>query len=505
MMQTSDVRIQNGFKIRGIEPPDLKDYDASTRKLFWSWVLEFALRRKDKELSQGLDKDGHPLRPISEETRRNRRSAMTPSGKGDPEAPPLIPGWQKSRTRSLLTGRAFSTHVDMFWAYDAWTGASWGVVLSYQAAKGRDVFGLSKAGTAWVKVQAWAKWDRWKAGLVRTVPTAKPRQTAAMPKFSQAHIEHIEAGVSSSGKAPSATTMGKSWGYSTPEERRKYFSQTADAVIPGRAKNPKSMSPISGPKYNILLGHVHGVQSFPGRGGAGPKATPAKPKPPPKKPAPASPKPVPPPPPPPPPKPVPGKFTHVDQVLDWAKETFPNAKVDLNQIGLDAWNVITDELSRMVVKFPGIRDRMLTFGSMDVTEYGENTIAQAVTGSGRLLQFNPPFWRDLKKLGETFVNGVKSEFHPKGVEHAGVKYYVTHEVGHLVDGLLEGTDNKKWNALVKNFRGSDGRFDPTEARYVSQYAATEEVEAFAETFASAHWRQDGGNQIVNDFKKRLGL
>jgi hypothetical protein len=269
------VKLQNGFKIRGIEPPDLAAHDATTRKLFWSWVLEFGLKRKDKELSQGLDKDGEPLKPIDKYTREHRRSAMTPSGNGDPGAPPLTPGFQKSRTRSLLTGRAFSTHAEFFWLYDAWTGASWGVVLSYQAAKGRDVFGLSKAGTAWVKVQAYAKWDRWKAGLVRTVATAKPRQTAAMPKFSQAHIEHIEAGVSSSGKAASAATTGKSWGFSTPEERRKYFTQTASAVLPGRARNPKSKSPIVGPKYNILLRHVYGVlkpqkpptarQKFPGQ------------------------------------------------------------------------------------------------------------------------------------------------------------------------------------------------------------------------------------------------
>jgi hypothetical protein len=273
MITEDGVKIQHGFKLLGLEPPDLKDYDQSTRKLFWTWALEFALRRKDKELSQGLDKDGKPLKPISQYTREHRKSAMTPSGKGDPDAPPLTPGFQKSRTRSLLTGRAFSTHLELFWLYDAWTGASWDVVLSYQAAKGRDVFGLSAAGTAWVKVQAWAKWERWKAGLVRPAAQAQPRQVA-MPQFSQKHIEHIEHGVSSSGK-PAAATPIRSWGFSTPEERRKYFTQTASAVLPGRARNPKSKSPIVGPKYNILLRHVYGIlkpqkpptarQKFPGQ------------------------------------------------------------------------------------------------------------------------------------------------------------------------------------------------------------------------------------------------
>ena len=138
-MATLDaVKIQHGYKIRGIEPPDLAGYGADLKKLYWSWVVELGLKRKDRELSQGLDKDGSPLRAISQYTRDHRRSAMTPSGKGDPGAPPLTPGYQKSRTRSLLAGRAFTTHAAFFWKYDAWTGDSWAVVLSYQAARGRD-------------------------------------------------------------------------------------------------------------------------------------------------------------------------------------------------------------------------------------------------------------------------------------------------------------------------------------------------------------------------------
>ena len=307
MMQTSTVRMQNGFKIRGIEPPDLKDYDQSTRKLFWTWALEFALRRKDKELSQGLDKDGAPLRPISAYTRAHRKSAMTASGKGDPSAPPLTPAHQKSRTRSLLAGRAFSTHIELFWRFDAWTGAAWSDVLSYQAAKGRDVFGLSPAGTAAVKAQSWAKWQRWKEGKVRTAAPSKPRQVA-MPKFSQRHIEHIEMGPSSTGGAPSSGVF-QGWGFSTPEQRRKYFTETAEARLPGRPARPRSESPIVGPDYNRLLQHVWGGrQTFPGRGGSPPRGTPVRPKTPrpPAPPPPARlPKVIPPAPPKPPPPPAP--------------------------------------------------------------------------------------------------------------------------------------------------------------------------------------------------------
>jgi hypothetical protein len=508
MITEDGVKIQNGYKIRGIEPPDLRDYEPSTRKLFWSWVVEFGLKRKDKELSQGLDKDGRPLRPISEETRKHRKSAMTPSGKGDPEAPPLTPGYQKSRTRSLLAGRAFSTHADFFWRYDAWTGDSWAKVLSYQAAKGRDVFGLSKAGTAWVKGQAYAKWKRWKEGKVRATPQAQPRQIA-VPQFGRYSAEHIEHGVSTSG-GTAAFIPGKFTGFTTPEERRKYFTQTAAAVLPGRPSNPGSKHPDVGPKYNRLLQHVWGGQTFPGRGGsppAPPKPPPKPPSKPPKKspPKPPAPAPKPAPAPPSPARPTPGQFTHIDQVQKWAQETFPNAKVDLSYIQLDAWNVITGELNHLAGKFPGIKERMLEFGSMAVSAGGDNTIAQAVAGSGRLLQFNPVWWSDLKKLGETFAAGVESEFHPLSVQHAGPKYYVTHEVGHLVDGLLESSNNKAWKKLVSNFRGKDGRFDSTEARRVSDYGSTSEVEAFAESFAAARWRQADitKNPIVKAFREVL--
>ncbi len=308
MATTDTVKIQHGYKLRGIEPPDLTNYDQSTRKLYWSWVVEFGLKRKDKELSQGLDKDGSPLRPISAKTRAHRRSAMTPSGKGDPSAPPLTPAFQKSRTRSLLAGRALSTHAEFYWRFDAFTGDSWAVVLSYQAVRGRDVFGLSQAGTAAVKAQSWAKWERWKQGKVRAAAPAKPRQVA-MPQFSQRHIEHIEMGPSSGGGIAGPGT-GREWGFSTTEQRRAYFTATAEARLPGRPASPKSQSPIVGPGYNRLLQHIWGGgQSFPGRGGAPPRGTPVMPKAPPKpKPAPPVrlPKVIPPAPPKPPPPAPPG-------------------------------------------------------------------------------------------------------------------------------------------------------------------------------------------------------
>lgn len=168
------VKQKHGYKIRGIEPDDLRNYPPSTRKMYWQWVVEYGLKRKDLELSQGKNKDGGNLRPISAYTRTHRRSAMTPTGKGDPSAPPLTPAHQLSRTRSLLAGRALSTHAEFFWGFDPWTGDTWNVVLSYQATQGRDVFGLSPQGTTWVKQQADKRWAAWKKAGGPPHPAVKP-------------------------------------------------------------------------------------------------------------------------------------------------------------------------------------------------------------------------------------------------------------------------------------------------------------------------------------------
>jgi hypothetical protein len=280
VLAEQDVKIQNGFKVRGIAPPDLASYDQATRKLYWTWVLKLALARKDRELAAGLDKDGKPLRPISEYTRKHRRSAMTPSGKGDPAAPPLTPGLQKSRTRSLLAGRALSTHVDMFWRFDGFTGESWAVVLSYQAARGRDVFGISDEGLAAIKAKSWSLWESWKSNFARTGSAAATKATTtSSATTTRATTSRRQAGESATinkGRAPTAdATYGigasaprKGHGGRTPAEWAAYFRQSAAATPPGRSASPPSKSPVVGPGYNRMIRHVWG-QAKPGTGGRG--------------------------------------------------------------------------------------------------------------------------------------------------------------------------------------------------------------------------------------------
>jgi hypothetical protein len=271
---------REGYKLRIPEPPDLASHGPQVRRLFWTWVVDLGLKRKDKELSQGLDKDGKPLRAISAYTRKHRRSAMTPSGKGDPSAPPLTPGHQKSRTRSLLAGRVVQRKdggfaADFWWRYDAWTGDSWMVVLNAQAKKGRDVFGLSDAGTAWVKTQAWAKWESYKRGTLKT-PAARKPVAVGVPQIGDYDETYATYGIGAS--SSSHFTTGQWTGGLTYDQLIKHFRGSARASIPGRAANPKAPNNIVGPGYNRLLSHVWGTTKNqgpgPGRtGSAAPKPT----------------------------------------------------------------------------------------------------------------------------------------------------------------------------------------------------------------------------------------
>lgn len=243
----------NGYKIRGIEPPDLKDYPPSVRKLYWSWVVELGIKAKIRDLSAGLDKDGKALKPIDEETRKHRKSEMTPSGKGSPDAPPLSPAYHKSRTQSLLSGRALSTHAEFFWRYDAWTGESWAEVLTYQIDQGRDVFGLSPKGTKWVKEYALKRWEAWKkAGKpsmpLATAPLSSNRaQPVPLPKFGSVGVDQFNA----------------------------IFRGASPNAVPFRPAPRAIPHSTTGPGNNLLLGHVWGTA----KGGAVsiPKPTPIVP------------------------------------------------------------------------------------------------------------------------------------------------------------------------------------------------------------------------------------
>jgi hypothetical protein len=116
----------------------------------------------DKSRRRGLDRFGRPLAPISEYTYNNRRSAM---GDADPDAPPLTPAYDLSRTRSFLRKRNTDRGVYFWWIRDPRVRRSWGVILGYHAAgqvRGapiRDVIGFSDAEKAAIRAHMRRWWD----------------------------------------------------------------------------------------------------------------------------------------------------------------------------------------------------------------------------------------------------------------------------------------------------------------------------------------------------------
>lgn len=248
-------------------------------------MVEFGIREKVKDLRAGLDKNGEPLRAIAPKTRKYRRSAMTPSGKGDPDAPPLIPGWMKSRTISLLAGRAFADHAEFYWRYDAWTGDTWGKILAIQAARGRDVIGLSPMATERVRVAAWRRWAAWKRGAYPVASPSASRASAAaiaVPQVGSYDMTHATFGIGASG--PEAFQQGQWAGGMTRAEWDAWFRGQARAAIPGRPNPRVSPHPDVGAGYNRILQHTWGNPTRPPEAPRQPMPSP-KPKPKPRPPS----------------------------------------------------------------------------------------------------------------------------------------------------------------------------------------------------------------------------
>jgi len=163
---------QVGYRIRGIEPPDLATQPDRVKLMYWGWIVELGLKAKDAELARGLDKDGAKLRPLKPESIKHRKSEVGPTHK---TAPPLEPALKRSRVRSLLTGRAHTTSAEFWWEFDAVSGRSFAEILIAQRdAYGRDVFGLSPAGVASIRATALSRWNAWKA---RGAPAPPPART----------------------------------------------------------------------------------------------------------------------------------------------------------------------------------------------------------------------------------------------------------------------------------------------------------------------------------------
>jgi hypothetical protein len=140
-----------GFWLRpkDIEPTDDVAWsfvDEATRRWFWRQAVLVAGKTLDDSRERGLDRFDQPLKPITEKTRRNRKSAM---GTADPDAPPLIPAWALSRTRSLIRTKPVEGQGAWFYYLHGPGKKPWGQILRWHAegavagGKIRDVLGFS--------------------------------------------------------------------------------------------------------------------------------------------------------------------------------------------------------------------------------------------------------------------------------------------------------------------------------------------------------------------------
>ena len=265
------------FTIKGIEPNGLNTFPDAVRLLYWSWVTTLALKAKDRDLAAGLDAYGEPLRPISKETRKHRVSAMTPSGKGDPSAPPLSPGHKLSRVRSLLAGRALVDRCELWWRYDPFTHASFSKILTYQQEQGRDVFGLSDESVEEVRLAALRKWRTWLitgqvvpldlVGKRVQVPMAPTGTTGPIRRRDRTSPRRRKWGTSRRLLPCSASAANRAGGHQSgasarPSSRRSTARRCRRACRRGRGRGTTGSCGTSGANHrpSRLPGHL-----FPGR------------------------------------------------------------------------------------------------------------------------------------------------------------------------------------------------------------------------------------------------
>lgn len=165
----------NYFEVGGLEPlhdPTWHTATPAQRAAYLRVCRVLVLTEWDKQMAAGLGADGMKLAPIKMATRMRRHSAMGPA---DPNAPPLIPAHELSRTRSLVDARVIRAKIRVFWRFDPISGMRWGTILGYHRdGKGnlpkRNVFGLHDEARHRVLQAAY----HWWAGYSRGKPTRMP-------------------------------------------------------------------------------------------------------------------------------------------------------------------------------------------------------------------------------------------------------------------------------------------------------------------------------------------
>jgi hypothetical protein len=202
---------------------------------------------------------------------------------------------------------------------------------------------------------------------------------------------------------------------------------------------------------------------------------------------------------------APGNLETIEDVQKWMKVTFPKAEITTDGIPADVWNSISRDLGKLAKEYPAVAEKLERIGTNDPL-WGKGkharAIARADNNEGKFLNFNPHHWSKPEAIANEVKTGSESGWFVKGISDPN--YIVSHEWGHLVDAHLKVTDQKKWIELRQVFSDKPSELDWNKAVQVSRYAATNRLEAIAETFAAArHQPKAMQPQVVRDFMRVL--
>jgi hypothetical protein len=171
---------KNWFLVEGLAPIHDPRWLKSTpgQKLaFFRVCRELVLQQFDLQLSRGIGQAGIGLVALSPKTIKYRKSKMGPA---DPNAPPLTPAHELSRTRSYVDARVMGNAIQVYWR------RGWGRILGYhrdgsRRLPSRDVIGLAPDYKQEVQKQAHFWWAAFIKGLPVRAPIRPKQGVPARP------------------------------------------------------------------------------------------------------------------------------------------------------------------------------------------------------------------------------------------------------------------------------------------------------------------------------------
>jgi hypothetical protein len=202
-----------------------------------------------------------------------------------------------------------------------------------------------------------------------------------------------------------------------------------------------------------------------------------------------------------------GKFKTLKHAESWAKKAFPNAKFEPGDLSVDSCNDICTELDRMSGNYnevaksiKGISGR---FGNPP--DINESNCSAYYDIPNQTLVFNPKFFNDKAQRAKIQASGVT------GFLHSGsAASIVTHEFGHAVDFWMDRSFSPEMTIARKKLRDLFKKNAPAgmdEKAFVglglSQYAATNSRERFAETFSAIYHERSKTTDLHPEASKNM--